>query len=31
LGDAARYFVQDGHLFIDLMVDGGTMEFTPAD
>jgi D-alanyl-D-alanine carboxypeptidase len=30
LGAAARYFFQDGNLFIDLLVDGGTMEFSPA-
>lgn len=29
LGFAARYFFQDGHLFIDLMADGGTLEFRP--
>lgn len=29
LGFAARYFFQDGHLFIDLMSDGGTLEFQP--
>ncbi len=31
LGSAAIYFFQDGHLFIDMMADGGTMEFAPAD
>ena len=31
LGLAAIYFFEDGHLFIDLMADGGTMEFAPAD
>jgi D-alanyl-D-alanine carboxypeptidase len=31
LGSAAIYFFKDGHLFIDLMADGGTMEFAPAD
>ena len=30
LGSAAIYFFKDGHLFIDLMADGGTMEFAPA-
>jgi D-alanyl-D-alanine carboxypeptidase len=30
LGSAAIYFFQDGHLFIDLMADGGTLEFAPA-
>jgi D-alanyl-D-alanine carboxypeptidase len=30
LGSAAKYFFQDGHLFIDLMADGGTLEFAPA-
>jgi heat shock protein HslJ len=29
LGFAARYFFQDGHLFIDMMADGGTLEFSP--
>lgn len=29
LGFAARYFFQDGHLFIDMMADGGTLEFRP--
>ncbi|HRW09110.1 MAG TPA: META domain-containing protein [Caldilineaceae bacterium] len=29
LGFAARYFFQDGHLFIDMMADGGTLEFQP--
>ncbi|HMR67781.1 MAG TPA: META domain-containing protein, partial [Anaerolineae bacterium] len=29
LGFAANYFFQDGHLFIDLMADGGTLEFSP--
>ena len=29
LGFAAHYFFQDGHLFIDLMADGGTLEFQP--
>jgi heat shock protein HslJ len=26
---AARYFFQDGHLLIDLVADGGTLEFRP--
>jgi heat shock protein HslJ len=30
LGFAARYFFQDGNLFIDLMADGGTMLFAPV-
>jgi heat shock protein HslJ/predicted transcriptional regulator len=30
LGGAARYFFQDGQLFVDLMADGGTMVFAPA-
>lgn len=30
LGGAARYFFEDGNLFIDLMADGGTMEFAPV-
>lgn len=29
LGFGAIYFFQDGNLFIDLMADGGTMEFSP--
>lgn len=29
LGFAANYFFQNGHLFIDLMADGGTLEFSP--
>lgn len=29
LGGAARFFIKDGHLFIDLMADGGTLEFAP--
>ncbi len=28
LGFAAIYFFEDGHLFIDLMADGATMEFS---
>jgi heat shock protein HslJ len=24
------YFFQDGHLFLDMMADGGTLEFAPA-
>lgn len=28
LGFAAHYFFQDGHLFIDLLADGGTLEFS---
>jgi heat shock protein HslJ len=28
LGFAAIYFFEDGHLFIDLMADGGTMKFS---
>lgn len=31
LGSAAIYFFKDGHLFIDLMADGGTLEFAPAE
>ena len=30
LGSAARYFFQDGHLFIDLFADGGTLELAPV-
>jgi len=30
LGSAAIYFFEDGHLFIDLMADGGTLEFAQA-
>jgi len=30
LGGAALYFFEDGNLFIDLMADGGTMEFGVA-
>lgn len=30
LGSAARYFLADGNLHIDLMADGGTMTFAPA-
>jgi D-alanyl-D-alanine carboxypeptidase len=30
LGSAASYFFENGHLFIDLMADGGTLEFAPA-
>ncbi|MCB9118312.1 MAG: META domain-containing protein [Caldilineaceae bacterium] len=30
LGGAARYFFEDGLLYIDLMADGGTMAFAPA-
>ena len=30
LGSAAIYFFQDGNLFIDLMADGGTMQFAPV-
>lgn len=30
LGSAARYFFQDGQLFIDLLADGGTLAFAPA-
>ena len=29
LGSAARYFFEDGQLFIDLLADGGTMAFAP--
>lgn len=29
LGGAAKYFFADGKLFIDLMVDGGTLQFAP--
>lgn len=31
LGGAAIAFLEDGNLYIDLMVDGGTMVFAPAD
>jgi len=31
LQGAARYFFEDGSLFIDLMADGGTLEFAPVD
>jgi hypothetical protein len=30
LGFAAISFFQDGDLFIDLMADGGTMQFSPG-
>lgn len=30
LGYAAIYFYDGGHLFIDLMADGGTLEFSPS-
>jgi D-alanyl-D-alanine carboxypeptidase len=30
LSSAAIYFFKDRHLYIDLFVDGGTMEFTPV-
>ncbi len=30
LNFTAGYFFKDGHLFIDLMADGGTLEFAPA-
>lgn len=30
LGASAKYFFEEGHLFIDLMADGGTMEFAPS-
>jgi len=30
LGYAARYFFEDGFLYIDLFADGGTMAFAPA-
>lgn len=30
LGSALKYFFEDGHLFIDLMADGGTLEFAPV-
>jgi heat shock protein HslJ len=30
LGSAARYFIKDGKLYIDLFADGGTMAFAPA-
>jgi len=30
LGAAARYFFEDGMLYIDLFADGGTMAFAPA-
>lgn len=31
LSNAARYFFEDGHLFVDLFADGGTLEFSPAE
>jgi heat shock protein HslJ/LysM repeat protein len=31
LGFAAKYFFDEGDLFIDLMADGGTMRFSPYD
>ena len=31
LGYAAIYFFQDGHLFIDMFADGGTLEFKPIE
>jgi len=31
LGFAARYFFQDGNLFIDMFADGGTLEFNAAE
>ncbi len=31
LNSAAKYFFEDGDLFIDLMADGGTMRFSPYD
>ena len=30
LAGAARFFIKDGHLFIDLIADGGTLEFERA-
>ena len=30
LGFVRTGFIQDGHLFLDLMADGGTLEFAPA-
>lgn len=30
LSNAARYFFQNGSLFIDLFADGGTLEFQPV-
>jgi len=30
LGASAIYFFKDGHLFIDLFADSGTLEFAPA-
>jgi heat shock protein HslJ len=30
LGFAARYFFQDGNVFIDMMADGGTLELAPG-
>ncbi len=30
LGSGAGYFFEDGNLTIDLMADGGTMDFAPA-
>ncbi len=31
LGEVAIYFFKDGNLFLDLKVDGGTMEFEPVE
>lgn len=31
LSSAARYFFEDGNLYIDLMADGGTLAFAPVD
>ena len=31
LGSAARYFFEEGNLYIDLMADGGTMVFAPEE
>ena len=31
LGSAANYYFENGNLFIELMGDGGVMEFTPAE
>jgi len=30
LSASAIYFFKDGHLFIDLFADSGTLEFAPA-
>ena len=30
LGFVRIYFLEEGHLFLDIMADGGTLEFAPA-